>query len=64
MGGADGGRARFEGCGKGPVIANQACGAVDDVLPDRECWVKRVYFFEPVLLGCPSAKHLNHEFFE
>jgi hypothetical protein len=44
VGGADGGRARVEGCGNGPVIVKQACGADDDVLSDRECEVKRIYF--------------------
>ena len=44
MGGADGGRARVEGCGEDAVVVERAFGAVGDVLSDRECEVKRIYF--------------------
>jgi len=41
MGGADGVGTRFGDCGNGPVIVKQACGAVNDVLSDRGCGLKR-----------------------
>jgi len=30
-----------EGCGEDAVVVERAFGAFDDVLSDRECWVKR-----------------------
>ena len=41
MGGADGGRARVEGCGKDAVLVERAFGAVSEVLSERGCGVKR-----------------------
>ena len=41
VGGADGGRARVEGCGKDAVLVERAFGAVSEVLSERGGGVKR-----------------------
>ena len=41
VGGADGERARVEGCGEDAVLVERALGAVSEVLSERGCGVKR-----------------------
>ena len=41
MGGANGGRARLEGCGEDAVLVERAFGAISEVLSERGGGVKR-----------------------